>query len=399
MAKEKLGVAVIGAGMAGATHANAWRQVATIYDLDVPEIRLVTVADAYEPLARDVAKRYGYENYTTDWQDLVSDPDVDIVSIVVGNELHLEMAEALSKAGKHVLCEKPLADTIESAQTLAALEQESEVKLGVGFTYRRNPAIAKVAELAESGHLGKIIQFSGHYWADYGADPRVPMSWRYKGAMGSGALADLGSHLIDTAELICGPLVAVSGAAMETVIQQRPVQSSHVGRGSVLETGSSERESVENDDICVFTGRFSNGAIGTFSCSRVAWNVPNSLVLQVLGTEGRAAWDMARPGEILVDDSYAPAGIEGARTVLVGPDFPYFSGGSSMPFRGVGISQIEQFTYQARAFLEQIIGSDKRPACATFSDGLREMLIAEAIAESARNGGCEVLIDAQDSDM
>ena len=303
-------VAVIGAGMAGTTHANAWRQVGTVFDLGLPQVRLHTIADAYLPFAEDAAQRYGYERAVDDWRAVAEDPDIDIVSIVVGNALHREIAETLIKAGKHVLCEKPLADTLESARAMAQAEKEAGVVTGVGFTYRRNAAVAELAKLVAEGHLGEINHFDGRYWCDYGVDPSTPMAWRYKGPMGSGALGDVGSHLIDTAEVICGPIISVSGAAMMTSIKERPVATGHVTRGTALDTGDSASvtyEPVENDDVATFTAHFASGAVGTFSCSRVAWGLPNSLMVDVLGTKGRASWDLARCGEIKIDDVSSPS--------------------------------------------------------------------------------------------
>ena len=388
-----LSVAVIGAGMAGTTHANAWRQVGTVFDLGLPKVRLAAIADAYEPFATDAAERYGYEKAVTDWRDVADDPGIDIVSIVVGNALHREIAEAMIRAGKHVLCEKPLADTLENARAMAEAEKEAGVVTAVGFTYRRNAAVAKLAELVASGHLGEINHFDGRYWCDYGVDPTTPMAWRYKGPMGSGALGDVGSHLIDTAETILGPIVSVSGAAMMTSITERPVATGHVTRGTALDAANATYEPVENDDVATFTARFAGGAVGTFSCSRVAWGLPNSLMVDVLGTRGRASWDLARCGEIKIDDANSPADLGGARRVLVNPSFPYFARGSSMAFGGVGLTQIEQFTYQAHAFLQQVAGVTGEaalPPCATFADGYREMLIADAVARSAAADGAAI---------
>ena len=388
-----LSVAVIGAGMAGTTHANAWRQVGTVFDLGLPQVRLRTIADAHVPFAEDAARRYGYERAVDDWRDVAEDPDIDIVSIVVGNALHREIAEAMIRAGKHVLCEKPLADTLENARAMAETEKEAGVVTAVGFTYRRNAAVAKLAELVASGHLGEINHFDGRYWCDYGVDPTTPMAWRYKGPMGSGALGDVGSHLIDTAETILGPIVSVSGAAMMTSITERPVATGHVTRGTALDAANATYEPVENDDVATFTARFAGGAVGTFSCSRVAWGLPNSLMVDVLGTRGRASWDLARCGEIKIDDANSPADLGGARRVLVNPGFPYFARGSSMAFGGVGLTQIEQFTYQAHAFLQQVAGVTGEaalPPCATFADGYREMLIADAVARSAAAGGAAI---------
>lgn len=398
MTTTTLSAAVIGAGMAGTTHANAWRQVGTVFDLDLPTVRLATIADAHLPFAQDAARRYGYEKATDDWRDIVDDPSIDIVSIVVGNALHLEMADALARAGKHVLCEKPLTDTLESAQEMAALESQVEVVTAIGYTYRRNPAVAQLARLAKSGHLGDINHFDGRYWCDYAVDPNVPMAWRYKGPMGSGALGDIGSHLVDAAEFICGPITSVSGAVLTTSITHRPVVDAVIagGRGTTAAPNAAGRtEPVENDDVATFTAHFASRAAGTFSVSRVAYGMPNDLVINVMGGKGRAMWDLARCGEILLDDGAgAGDGLGGARQILVNPRFPYFARGSSMAFGGVGLTQIEQFTYQAYAFLQQVMGvSDGFPPCATFADGYREMRILDAVARSAAAGGAAVTID------
>ncbi len=393
---KPLSVAVIGAGMAGRTHANAWRQVNTIYNSDLPQVRLATIADAHLPFATSAAKAYGYERATADWRDLVADDSIDIVSIVVANSLHREMAEALVKAGKHVLCEKPLTDTLEDAAAMAELEANSDVVTGLGYCYRRNPGIAKIAELVRDGALGTTYHFNGSYWCDYGADPRTPIAWRYTGPMGSGALGDVGSHLIDAAELICGPIASVSGAVLATVVTERPKPSGVVmgGRGVTAEDGDVESVPVTNDDVATFTARFANGIVGTFSVSRVACGTPNSLRFEVVGTQGRADFDMARAGEITLTDLSSPAGLVGPRQVLVNPTFPYFADGSSMAFGGVGFTQIEQFTYQAHAFLQQVVGitDGALPPCATFAEGYRELRIADAIARSAAAGGTTIEI-------
>nr|WP_300336577.1 Gfo/Idh/MocA family oxidoreductase [Actinomyces sp.] len=391
---KPLSVAVIGAGMAGTTHANAWRQVGTVFDLGLPKVRLAAIADAYEPFAKDAAERYGYDKAVTDWRDVAQDPSIDMVSIVVGNALHREVAEAMIRAGKHVLCEKPLADTLENAKAMAEAEAaHPEVVTSTGFTYRRNAAVAEIKKLVDTGHLGEVNHINARYWCDYGCDPSTPMAWRYAGPMGSGALGDVGSHLIDTAETICGRLVSVSGGAMVTAIKERPVAKGHVTRGTALDTSDAETAPVTNDDVASFTGVFDNGAVGTFSASRIAWGMPNAMMIDVHGSRGRASWDLSRTGEIMVDDACAPAGLSGPRRVLVNPTFPYFERGSSMAFGGVGCTQIEQFTYQAYAFLQQVAGmseAESLPRCATFADGYREMLIASAVAESAANGGAAV---------
>lgn len=394
--RHPLAVAVIGAGMAGRTHANAWRQVGTVFGSEgIPPIRLAAICDSYEPFARSARDSYGYERAVTDWHDIVDADDIDVdaddidvVSVVVSNALHRQVAEDLVRAGKHVLCEKPLSDSLENARAMAELEANSQVVTGVGFNYRRHPSVAAIAELVRHGRLGDVTTFSGRYWCGYGVDPTVPMAWRYRGSQGSGALGDLGSHIIDVAEFVCGPIRSVRGGAFATIIDKRPPALEGVAGGRGTTVSAQGIETVENDDIAVFNMTFESGAIGTIVVSRVAFGLPNSMEFDVFGTQGRASFDLARSGEIIVDDTSTPEGFSGPRQVLSNPAFPYYKGGSSMDFAGVGRTQIEQFTYQARAFLDQVLGLDEGfPPVPSFAHGYRTVCIADAVARSAAAGG------------
>ena len=320
MAEQTLSVAVIGAGMAGRSHAYGYRQAGSVFDSEFPSVRLAAVADMNQELGRDTARRYGFEKVYGDWTEVAEDPEIDAVSIVVGNALHLPIARGLLEAGKHVLCEKPLAGTLEDAQAMAEIEaSHPDQVFATGFTFRRNAGVAMLAKIAAEGSLGTIGHIDAHYWCDYGADPQVPMAWRYRGPMGSGALGDVGSHLVDSAELIGGPIVEVSGAQLATIIQERPVLEGAVagGRG-VSAAADAPREAVENDDVATFTARFASGALGTFSCSRVAYGMPNDKALSVMGSEGTAMWSLARTGEIRIADSSSPTGLGGLRQVYLG---------------------------------------------------------------------------------
>ena len=325
--RHPLAVAVIGAGMAGRTHANAWRQVGTVFGSEgIPPIRLAAICDSYEPFARSARDSYGYERAVTDWHDIVDADDIDVVSVVVSNALHRQVAEDLVRAGKHVLCEKPLSDSLENARAMAELEANSQVVTGVGFSYRRHPSVAAIAELVRQGRLGDVTTFSGRYWCGYGVDPTVPMAWRYRGPQGSGALGDLGSHIIDVAEFVCGPIRSVRGGAFATIIDKRPPALEGVAGGRGMTVSAQAIETVENDDIAVFNMTFESGAIGTIVVSRVAFGLPNSMEFDVFGTQGRASFDLARSGEIIVDDTSTPEGFSGASSSIVQSNFPLLQG-------------------------------------------------------------------------
>ncbi|WP_284744721.1 Gfo/Idh/MocA family protein [Amycolatopsis sp. RTGN1] len=390
MSSTPISVAVIGAGMAGRSHAAGYRNVHTVFGAGLPPVRLAAIADANVELGEDAARRYGFEKALPSWEAVAEDPSIDAVSIVVGNALHRPLAEALVAAGKHVLCEKPLAGSLEDARAMVALEGGADVVTAVGYTFRRAPGIAAIRDHVRNRELGDLTLFGGRYWADYATDPKSPLSWRYKGGPGSGALGDVGSHVIDAAEYVAGPIVSVSGAQLSTSIGKRPLPLGAVV-GHNAAPVSDELGEVENEDSATFTARFASGLIGTFSVSRTAFGLPNGLAFDVLGVGGRAAFDQHRPAEYLFDDAQPDARTRGARQIIAGPNLPYFAGGVPMEAPGVGASNGDNFTYQARAFLDQVAGVDNPiPACATFADALHTLEIIQAVVESSRSGGAAV---------
>lgn len=393
---DSLGVAVIGAGMAGKAHAAAYRAASTLYKPTLPAIRLVSIADINEELGTETAARFGFERHDTDWRAIVEDDSIDVVSVVVANFLHREIVEALLAAGKHVLCEKPLSDSIEDARAMAQAAREAAnrgVLARIGYSFRRAPGIAFIRELVQSGRLGEILHFSGRYWTDYACRPDAPMSWRYQGGPGSGALGDVGSHLSYVAEFISGDVVEVSGGRFHTSITERPKPLGAVvghTRGNV----SDEMAPVENEDYAAFSARFEHG-VGTLEVSRVAAGHPTSLMFEVFGSNGAARWDQRHPGEVQVILHDEDDALAGYRTVQLGPAHPGFAGGWAMDAPGVGVGQNDLFVHQTRAFLEEVAGipeSESLPRCATFDDGVHNMEFLAAVAESAAHGGATVVV-------
>jgi predicted dehydrogenase len=394
MAAQPLAVAVIGAGMAGRSHAAGYRAVNTVFGEGLPPIRLAAIADANEALARDAARRYGFDSAVTSWEEVAEDPAIDAVSIVVGNALHRPIAEALIAAGKHVLCEKPLAGTVEDARAMVAAERSADVVTAVGYTFRRSPAIAAIRDHVRNGELGELTLFSGRYWCDYACDPRGPLGWRYRGGPGSGALGDIGAHVIDAGQFLCGPIVSVSGGVLTTQVTKRPLPVGAVVRHNAAPV-SSETGEVENEDSAVFSARFASGLAASFSVSRTAFGMPNGLGFDVYGLAGRASFDQHRPAEFVFDDSRPDPGTRGPRQVIVGPQMPYFAGGYPMEAPGVGGGNAEMFVYQCRAFLDQVVGTpDPLPPNATFADGLHTMEVIQAVVRSAQADGAAVPVPA-----
>ena len=386
-----IGIAVIGAGMAGKAHAAAYRVAPTLYASTLPDLRYVSIGDVNAEVGRAAARRYGYERSDTDWRAIADDPDIQVVSVVIANSLHLEVVRGLIEAGKHVLCEKPLSDTLASARKMADLAREASSVVRIGLTYRRQPGVAAIRDWIRDGTLGRVLHFSGRYWCDYGCNPMAPMSWRYKGPMGSGALADLGSHLTYLSEFLCGEITTVSGGAFATAIKERPVPlGAVVGHG--LAAVSDRKETVENDDYATFTAFFGETR-GSLEVSRVAAGYPNGLDFEVFCENGAASFHQDTPSQVRLYLNGDHPGRNGYRTVNLGSDHPYVAGGMPIDVSGVGFGQNEGFTYQARAFLEEVAGipeEESLPRNASFDEGVHNMEILAAVARSAADNGKQV---------
>lgn len=390
---KSLGVAVIGAGMAGRAHAAAYRVASTLYSPTLPEIRLVSIGDVNPEFGALAAKRFGFERTDSSWQAIAAAEDIDVVSVVIANSLHREVVEGLLAAGKHVLCEKPLSDSIEDAHAMAEAAERADSIARIGFTYRRAPGIAYIRQLIQDGTLGNLLHFSGRYWTDYACSPTAPMSWRFKGGPGSGALADVGSHMTYIAEFLGGEIQEVSGGTLSTVIHERPLPIGAV-LGHDHAAVSDTFEPVENDDYAAFSLKFAQGA-GAIEVSRVARGHANSLIFEVFCENGAARFDQRRPSEIELFLNDAPPAQNGFRQIILGPEHPYIAGGLAMDAPSVGFGQNEAFSYQARSFLEEVAGiseQDSLPRCASFEEGIHNMELLHAVAESAAAGGAAVRI-------
>jgi len=377
--------------MAGKAHAAAYRVAPTLYESTLPDLRYVSIGDVNAEVGRAAARRYGYERSDTDWRAIADDPDIQVVSVVIANSLHLEVVRGLIEAGKHVLCEKPLSDTLASARKMADLAREASSVVRIGLTYRRQPGVAAIRDWIQDGTLGRVLHFSGRYWCDYGCNPMAPMSWRYKGPMGSGVLADLGSHLTYLSEFLCGGITAVSGGAFATAIKERPVPlGAVVGHG--LAAVSDRKETVENDDYAAFTAFFGETR-GSLEVSRVAAGYPNGLDFEVFCENGAASFHQDTPSQVRLYLNDDHPGRNGYRTVNLGSDHPYVAGGMPIDVSGVGFGQNEGFTYQARAFLEEVAGipeEESLPRNASFDEGVHNMEILAAVARSAADNGKQV---------
>jgi len=373
---------MVGHGFMGAAHSQGWRAAPRFFDLPArPELALL-VGRRPDAVAAAAAK-WGWSQTSTDWRSAITRDDIDVVDIVTPGHSHVEIAIAALNAGKHVLCEKPLANTEDEAAQMAAAAASAAVNgvfAMVGFTYRRVPAATFARDLVAAGTIGEIRQVRASYLQDWLVDPAVPLAWRLqKDLAGSGALGDIGAHAIDLAEFITGQrLTSVSGV-METFVTERPLLVSSSGLAG---TASAERGPVTVDDVALFTGRFDGGALGSFEASRMSTGRKNALRIEVAGSLGAVSFDLEDLNALGYYDRTAPTDRQGFTRILVTePEHPYLS--AWWP-AGHLLGYEHGFTHQARDFVEAIVtGHQPTPS---FADGLHVQQVLAAVERSAATG-------------
>jgi predicted dehydrogenase len=376
-----LRIGIIGAGMAGQAHAFGYRNAMMARDLADVDVQLHTVADPNLELAQSVAKRYGFANAVADIDAFLANPEIDAVSVALPNHLHAQILPKVIASGKHLFAEKPIGRTREEAAWLADLAQASTAVTGVGFSFRRLPGLAALAQAVENGAIGQIHTVRAWYNADYASDPSGALSWRYSQEQsGGGALLDIGAHAIDAAQFVVGPVSRVLNSTLRTVITERPKPAAGaIGHGGAT---TSERGPVTNDDVALVTVEFDGGAVGQISLSRIASGIPNSLGVEVFGSEGHALFDSISAGEFhLFQNGTAAAAVNGPRRIFTGPEHPYFNDVAAMPGAGVGTGYAEAFVAEIQEFLRCV--RDNRTMDTNFNTALAMMGVVGAALEAA----------------
>ena len=379
---KSLNVAMIGGGFMGKAHAMAFATMPMFFwpapALPVRKLLVDVTAD----LAATGAARYGFFESTHDWKAAVTRKDIDVVDIVTPNDSHADIAIAALKAGKHVICEKPLARTGEEAKTMWDAAKASGSIHMVAFNYRRTPAVSLAKKYIEDGRIGKILNFRGTYLQDWSADPNGPLSWRFqKKAAGSGAVGDIGTHVIDFARYLVGEISAVN-AMVHTYIPTRPLQSGGVDKlGASDKSGKGPRGDVDVDDEMITMLKFTNGAVGSIEATRNAYGRNNYLTFEVHGTKGSISFNYERLDELDVMFADDPADSRGFRTVYTGPNHP--NGDGLWPIPGLGTGYGETKIIECRDFFAAIM-SGKQPS-PNFEDGYKISCIADAILASGKS--------------
>ena len=378
---NRLGVAMIGHSFMGRTHSQAWRTAPRFFDLPLnPEMTVLVGRNAER--AQAAAETLGWAEAQTDWRAVLERDDVDLVDVCTPGDSHAEIAEAALEAGKHVLVEKPLANTVEEAESMAAVARRARefgVRASVGFTYRRMPALQLARQLVAEGRIGEIRQVRAQYLQDWLADDQAPLGWRLeKEKAGSGALGDIGAHIVDMTCFLTGQRFAGVSGMLETFVHERPIATTSAGLSGTAGEG---RGQVTVDDAALATARLESGATVSLEASRFAWGRKNAMRIELSGTQGAIAFDFEDMNVLQVFDATEPARTAGFRRILATePEHPYLE--AWWP-PGHALGYEHGFTHQVVDLVQAIAaGEDPAPS---FDDGLHVQRVLDAVERSSLN--------------
>ncbi len=376
---RSLGIGMVGYAFMGAAHSQAWRNAPSFFTLPLhPEMTALCGRNAEAATA--VAERFGWQSVETDWRLLLKRSDIDLIDICTPGDTHAEIAIAALEAGKHVLCEKPLANSVAEAEAMTAAAEkaaESGIRSMVGFTYRRVPAIGLAQRLVAQGRIGTVRNVRAQYLQDWIVDPQAPLFWRLrKEVAGSGALGDIGAHIIDLVQYITGESITGLSALTATFVKKRPLPESATGLSG---TSGTEMGEVTVDDAAVFISKLSGGGLATFEATRFATGRKNAIRIEINGSEGSVAFDFEDMNILHFYDYNDDPEIAGFRRILVTESVHPFVAGWWPPGHLIGYEH--GFTHQVVDLINDI-AHDRNPR-PSFADGLRVQRILDAVEKSA----------------
>ena len=376
-----LGIGLVGYAFMGAAHSQAWRSAPRFFDLPLhPEMTVLCGRNAEAVEA--AASKLGWNEVETDWRKLLTRDDVQLIDVCTPGDSHAEIAIAALEAGKHVLCEKPLANTVGEAEAMAAAAAVAAgkgIRSMVGFTYRRVPAIGLARQLVAEGKIGTVRHVRAQYLQDWIADPEAPLSWRLdKEKAGSGALGDIGAHIVDLTQYITGDKISEVSGQLETFVKERPVAAEHSGLAG---TAGAERGPVTVDDAAIFLARFGGGALGVFEATRFATGRKNAIRIEINGSAGSVAFDFEDMNLLHYYDATEDSRTAGFRRILATePVHPYVA--AWWP-PGHLLGYEHGFTHQVVDLVTAIAeGRDPQPS---FADGLQVQRVLAAIEDSSNS--------------
>ena len=364
-AKPKLRIGLIGSGFMGKAHVFGFATAARVFDLPYG-VELHTLADVTLAGAQAAAAGFGFAHATDRWQDLIENPDIDVVDITAPNALHKEMAMAAIAAGKHVYCEKPLAPLARDAEEMAIAAEAAGIKTQVGFNYLCNPIMALAREMIAGGELGDIRSYRGVHAEDYMRDANAPYSFRHDPA-GGGALADIGSHALATAEYLLGPITRVMGDCVTMIDHRKDA------------TGSTRK--IEVDDVGRAFLRFENGATGSIEANWVATGRKMQHDFEVYGSKGALIFTGERFNELHFYNTDDATGRQGFRKIEASPDHPPYGQFCVAPGHQIGFNDLKAI--EIAGYLDAI--ADRAPEPFNFRAGLRIQYLVETIQASAKS--------------
>ncbi|WP_314193008.1 Gfo/Idh/MocA family oxidoreductase [uncultured Arthrobacter sp.] len=391
---KPLRVGMVGYAFMGAAHSHAWRTAPRFFDLPL-QPQLTAVAGRNASGVRAAADKLGWESAETDWRRLIERDDIDLIDICTPGNTHAEIAVAALEADKHVLCEKPLANSVEEAERMTVVA-EAAAKRGVfamcGFSYRRTPALALAKRMVDEGRLGTIRHVRAQYLQDWLSDENAPMTWRLdKSKSGSGSLGDIGAHSIDAAQWITGQKITGVSALLETFVPERPLAGDLVGLGGHGDVGQdAPRGAVTVDDAAIFSARFEDtrfdggaaarGAVGVFEATRYALGRKNAMRLELNGTKASLAFDFEDMNALSFYDAAESPDAGFRRIFVTEPEHPYV--GNWWP-TGHGLGYEHGFTHQVVDLVHALAqGTQPEPS---FADALQVQRVLAAVEASAAN--------------
>ena len=377
----ELNVALIGHQFMGKAHSNAYRQVSRFFPGKLRFRMKVLCGKACAEELETTAAQFGWEESDCEWERVVNRKDIDVVDISAPGFLHHPMALAAARSGKHVICEKPLANTLAEAKEMLRAVEKAGVLHYVNYNYRRVPAVSYAKRLIADGRLGDVYHYHGAYLQDWIMDPEFPLVWRLqKKYSGSGALGDIAAHAADLAQFLNADIAEVVGL-MSTFIKERPLPGTSGGAwGTKGRKGKKVKVTVDDDTN--FLARFTNGSVGVLESSRFAGGRRNFNTFQVYGSKGSLAWNFERMNELEVFDRTQKSVDQGYKTILVTEaDHPY-TGAWWPPGHLIGYEHT--FVHALHDFLS-CLEEDRMPE-PSFRDGVRVQAVLDAVERSAKSG-------------
>jgi predicted dehydrogenase len=379
---KQVNVGLIGYSFMGKAHSHAYKDMAFFFPEAAAVPGMKAICGRNRANVRAAAATFGWEGYETDWRKLIKRDDIDLVDVSTPGDTHAEIAIAAAEAGKHVFCEKPLANSLAEARAMAAAVRKAKVRSMVAYNYRRVPAVALARQLIDEGRIGTIYHWRAVYLQDWIMDPNFPLVWRLqKEKAGSGPHGDLNAHIIDLARYLVGEIAEVAGME-ETFIKERPlVEDVNAALGA--KAGKTKKKGrVTVDDATLFLARFANGALGSFEATRFAGGRRNGNRFEINGSKGSIAFNLEKMNELQYYNREDESHIQGFREIIVNEGAHPYMAHWWPPGHIVGWEHT--FVHEVFDLMQAIAGKNKH-LHPDFEEGVKDQAVLEAVSESIKN--------------